>query len=449
MEEYELFQLKQEIAEEMAQLNSGTTPDMILKTWKARDEFHYFADKSRPPLVDISPLARVNDLKSVRLYNCLVSDLSPLAGIHTLESISISCMQKEALTTCKGHVILPCDFTALKELRSLLLYAARCAVPNLAGLPKLSVVYLYQINSLEGLTNQPAVREININENPDLVDLSPLATCPQLERLMARQTGIRDLSPLTKHPSLKAINVNNSKVTDVSPLSTIPTLESVWLYGTAVKDVSCLASLPKLNDLNLYSTQVTDLSAFQGRENILKVERKKLGIKKAGKDPAELKVAISEIREKLDKLGITPRPPLKRNAITVFQEKTGVKLPKEYTAFLTKVGNGFEIKFRNFLYCFPPLEQVWYDPECVKKRFGHRESWLWENDEEATEQRIFSAVHNGQLELVDCGDGASYRLIVCGGAKGEVWSMGDTGIVPCGNGLDFLDWLKNFLNGNL
>lgn len=98
MEEYELFQLKQEIAEEMAQLNSGTTPDMILKTWKARDEFHYFADKSRPPLVDISPLARVNDLKSVRLYNCLVSDLSPLAGIHTLESISISCMQKEALT---------------------------------------------------------------------------------------------------------------------------------------------------------------------------------------------------------------------------------------------------------------------------------------------------------------------------------------------------------------
>ena len=94
----------------------------------------------------------------------------------------------------------------------------------------------------------------------------------------------------------------------MSPLASIPTLESVWLYGTAVENVSCLAALPNLRDLNLRKTQVTDLSAFKGREHILGIERKKLGIVKAGKSAPEIKAAIAEIQEKLSKWNVTPAP---------------------------------------------------------------------------------------------------------------------------------------------
>ena len=252
---------------------------------------------------------------------------------------------------------------------------------------------------------------------------------------------------LAGHPSLKKLTLSCTKVTDVSPLAAIPTLEMVWLYGTAVEDVSCLAALPRLNDLNLRKTQVVDLSAFKGREHILGIERKKLGLKKAGKSAEEIKTAIEEVRARLEKLGITPRPPLKRTDITAFQEKTGVKLPKEYTAFLTKIGDGFQVKFDAFLYKFPPLSEVLYDPEGIKKRFSHREAWVWEDDDSATGRKIAAATTNGQIELVDRGCGQSFRLIVCGGAKGEVWDMADVGIAPYGNGLDFLDWLKDFLDG--
>ncbi|MCI8554034.1 MAG: hypothetical protein HFJ80_03715, partial [Clostridiales bacterium] len=231
------------------------------------------------------------------------------------------------------------------------------------------------------------------------------------------------------------------------PLATIPTLEMIWLYGTAVEDVSCLAALPRLRDLNLYKTQVVDLSAFQGREHILGIERKKLGIKKAGKSADEIKTAIAEVKERLDRLGIPPRPPLKRADITAFQEKTGAKLPKEYVAFLTQIGDGFQVKFQNFLYKLPPLAEVIYNPDGVKKRFSHREAWVWEDDDKATDQKIEAATTNGQLELVDRGCGQSYRLIICGGARGEVWDMSDVGVAPYGNGLDFLDWLKDFLDG--
>lgn len=449
MDEYTLTLLKDKVAEEMASLNPGTTPDMIFRTGKANGEFHYCADNHRPPLIDISPLAQMTDLTSVRLYNCMVSDLSPLEKLYKLENIDISSMQNYLMNECRNGVILPCDFTRLQKLRSLLLVAAHCSVPKLSGLPNLARIYLNRINSLEGLENQQSVKEIHIEENLDLSDLSPLASCPALERLEAYRTKIHDLTPLANHPNLKSINVNHTAVTDVSPLSTIPTLELVWLYGTAVMDVSCLATLPRLNSLNLYKTRVTDLSAFQGRENIINIERKKISIKKEGKTSEEIKISIAKIREKLDRLGIIPRPALRRSDITAFQERTGIKLPKEYVAFLTKIGDGFEVQLKSFHYIFPSLQKVPFDPERIKKRFTHREIWLWDDDENATEQKILSATKNGQLELVDCGCSESYRLIVCGGAKGEVWSMAENGIIPYNDGTDFLDWMNDFLDGKV
>lgn len=252
--------------------------------------------------------------------------------------------------------------------------------------------------------------------NPDLCDLSPLASCPGLTALSAVDTSVSDLSPLAGHPGLKEIVLSGTPVKDVSPLAAIPALEMVWLYGTEVEDVSCLAALPGLRDLNLRKTKVADLSAFRGREGILGIERSRLGIRKAGKSAGEIRKAIEEVRERLDSLGVMPRPVLKRDAISAFEEKNGVKLPKEYVSFLTQVGDGLEVQLRSFVYRFPPLAELKFDPECIGKRFSHREGWCWEDDDNAAGRKIAAATRNGQIELVDCGCGRSFRLIVCGGA---------------------------------
>lgn len=439
MKDYELTLLEREVFSEMAARNPGTTPGMIYGTSIHNDKryiFHYFATKSRTPLVDISPLVKLQGLDEVKLYDCAVRDISPLANIPTLLNLTIS----------GGPEFLPCDLTPLAELQTLNLHTTpHCTVPKLPG--KLSYLSVTEIDSLEFLRGMNALVWLNISNNPSLSDLSPLADCPNLKNLSAVDTAVRDLTPLAGHPSLKELTLSSTKVTDVSPLASIPTLEMIWLYGTAVEDVSCLAALPRLNDLNLRKTQVVDLSAFKGRENILGIERKKLGIVKAGKSAEEIKAALEEVRARLAALDITPRPPLGRADIAAFQEKTGVKLPKEYTAFLTQIGDGFEVKFQSFVYRLPPLAEVRYDPEGVKKRFSHREAWVWEDDDSATDKKIAAATENGQIELVDRGCGQSFRLIVCGGAKGEVWDVADVGVAPYGNGLDFLDWLKDFLDG--
>lgn len=440
MNEHELTPLEKEVCEEMARLNPGNSPEMFFKGCTGR-LFRYFADHGKP-LADISPLSQLKELRKVEIC-CGICDISPLAALPALESIKI----------CSALDILPCDLTSLKNLEHLYIHSGHCTVPKLEGLPKLAIVFLDGIDCLDGLAGLNSLEYLTVSNNSDLSDLSLLASCPNLTELEACHTSVSDLSPLAGHPSLKSIGLSSTKVTDVSPLSTIPTLKSIYLYGTEVADVSCLALLPNLNSLNLFKTRVTDLSAFQGRESILGIERKKLGIKKVGKEPAELKAAIEEIRQRLEKLGIVPRPPLKRDAICEFQERIGIKLPKEYTAFLMKIGDGFEgwSKFdsNSVFYRFPSLDKLEFDPEGVTKRFGHREGWCWENDEKATARKIDAATCNGQIELINCGCGRSYRLIVCGGAKGEVWDMTDVGVFPYGNGLDFLDWMKDFLDRNV
>ncbi len=437
MKDYEQAPLEREVFAEMARLNN-TEPEVIYKTSIHNDRryiFHYFAGKFRPPLVDISPLVRLPGLDEVTLYECAVRDISPLAEIPTLLHLTVS----------GGPEFLPCDLTPLVELQSLNLHTTpRCTVPKLPG--KLSSLSVTEIDDLECLRGMESLVWLRLDHNPNLSDLSPLIDCPNLKSLSLVDTAVSNLTPLAGHPSLKEIVLSGTPVTDVSPLATIPTLEMIWLYGTAVEDVSCLAALPRLRDLNLRKTQVVDLSVFQGQESILGIERKKFGIKKAGKSAEEIKTAVAEVQKRIDKLGITPRPPLKRADITAFQETTGVKLPREYVAFLTQIGDGFQVKFDSFLYKFPPLAEVIFNPEGIKKRFSHREAWIWEDDDKATGRKIKAATTNGQLELVDRGCGQSYRLIVCGGAKGEVWDMADVGIAPYGNGLDFLDWLRDFLD---
>ena len=175
MKDYMLTPLERNVFDEMAQCNPGTTPEMIYKTCHhtpARYYFHYYADRICPPLVDISPLAQLQGLEWVTIYQCEIRDLSPLAQIPSLQSITIS----------GGSEILPCDLTPLKQLGFLCLHAGRCAIPKLDGLPHLSYLLLSTIDSLEPLRGLTALTHLDIgNQNPDLSDLSPLADCPNLE----------------------------------------------------------------------------------------------------------------------------------------------------------------------------------------------------------------------------------------------------------------------------
>ena len=437
----QLTSLEKEVFEEMVECNPGVTAEQLIETYD-HNRFHYWAMEappsiSKPALTDISSLSRLTNLEQIELHNCAVSDLSPLSSLSGLTKIHINNNKTN---------IASCDFQGLENLSFLCLSDFKVIIPKISGLQNLKKIILRNcsICDLSPLENLSNLEYIWIGNNPDLQDLSPLSFCKNLNEIMANDTAVKDISPLKDLPHLQRLTLSNTKITDVSALAEIPTLEMIWLYGTPVTDVSSLAKLPLLNDLNLIKTSVTDLSAFQDRMDIIRIERKKLGKSKCKKSMAEIKQETVCLKEKVKGLGIVLHPCLKNAQIKMFEESHGVKLPKEYIAVLTQIGNGFDCE-----HSLNTLEQSVFAPEHVAKRFDFHEAWIWEDDENIDEARICAATQNGQLRLMDVGCGRSFSLIVCGSAKGEVWEITDVGISPYNNGADFLCWLKDLLDGKI
>ncbi len=441
-----------EIFEEMERLNPGIKAEQFAKSCfmeRCYEEqfftFSYYADEEKKTLTDISPLAKMEKLEQIKFRNCSISDLSPISHLMHLREITISGNREK---------LQPCDLTELCNLKYFWYDGSPIGtIPKIAGLPKLEKIVLIRcgLTDISALAGLPVLRKLWISENSNLKDLTPLAECPALEELLAYDTGVMDLTPLRGLQKLREITLSGSLVRDVSPLAESPSLEMLWLYGTPVEDVSCLTSLPKLNDINIYKTNVTDISAFQGWQGKMWIERRKLGLIKVRKTASEVKEAVGKAKEKMAELGIKARPVLKKVQIQAFEEHIGVKLPREYTAFLTQIGDGFE--WDELPGCkviaFPPLEQAKYDSERVAKRFNFKEAWDWEDDADATDKQIVSMTYNGQIHFADCGCGEWYSIILCGSAKGEVWDITDVGAGPYRNGADFLDWLLDALNNAL
>ena len=75
--------------------------------------------------------------------------------------------------------------------------------------------------------------------------------------------------------------------------------------------------------------------------------------------------------------------------------------------------------------------------------------WIWEDDKRdltVVTSDMADKVYRGNLELIDLGDGMSYRLIVNGKCQGEVWHFTDVGVQPCYERQDFLGWFELWLD---
>lgn len=280
----------------------------------------------------------------------------------------------------------------------------------------------------------------------DVTDISAIAGCTDLEDLDIRGSKVEKLPSFNEWHNLKRISLSFTRISDVSSLSQCRSLTYINLYGTCVSDISCLASLPHIENIELRKTNVTDLSAFAGCEKILQVERSKLPKQKKTNSSNE---KIHQIQNKMKELKIIANKPATPEDIADFEKSTGIRLPKEYTTFYTKIGNGLAkgINVSGFLYRILPLKEVEYYPEYITQKFKLKDEWIWEDDENATDKKIEDATKCGQLFLTDCGDGACFSLVVDGPCKGEVWSLTDVGMSPYNHGTDFLTWFLDLLDG--
>ena len=166
---------------------------------------------------------------------------------------------------------------------------------------------------------------------------------------------------------------------------------------------------------------------------------------------------------------------LDESEIRTFELKNNIKLPEEYTAFLTTIGNGGAGPF----YGLEPLKNVLFcdldykRPEFLltpSKPFMHSKAWnmkfepsVDEDEDEMEYQKQYEEFHdmyydnmymNGAIAICNYGCAVSLNLVVNGEEYGNMWTddrASDAGIYPSrelGNNssIKFLDWYELWID---
>jgi internalin A len=117
---------------------------------------------------DLTPLAKLSNMESLRASGSLVKDLHPLAGLKRMDRLDVS------------HTLIGDD----------------------------------DLKAIAGLIN---VTELMLDED-SIADLSPVSGMKKLERLSIKKTRVQNLAPIAGIRTLKFLYIADSAVSDISPV---------------------------------------------------------------------------------------------------------------------------------------------------------------------------------------------------------------------------------------
>lgn len=199
---------------------------------------------------DLALLAQCTNLRVLVLDYQQISDLSPLAELP-LEYLSLTGNQVSNLRPLSGMTGLQVLDLGENPVRS---------VDALSGLTALQQLTLEAtgIRSVESLRGS-GIRSLNVR-SAEVADLSPLASCPNLARLIVGEMpggAAKTLSGLT---GLEELRLYATQEVDLSHFAGLQKLCNLDVYGSTVSHPEALALLPKLRYVNLGATGLHDLS---------------------------------------------------------------------------------------------------------------------------------------------------------------------------------------------
>jgi Leucine-rich repeat (LRR) protein len=265
------------------------------------------------PVTTLAPVAQLYNLKRLSIPGLQVKDLSPLGQAIELEYLDISSTPAQSL-----------DFAAsLKKLQELNMEGTQVNdLSPLYDLPELSLVYadgsrvsdvdvrmlrdsqpacnvIYRTDQLSGwwsslpeawkgyfvssfsLHSPPTkeqlhllfyMEELQVEDNPDIATLAPLAQLVNLELIRLSKIGTGDLQPLAGLDGLRELYCMRMPVTDLSPLASLGNLEVLNIENTPVDELKPIRDLTKLREMYISGTQVKSLKPLSNLNRLEVVE---------------------------------------------------------------------------------------------------------------------------------------------------------------------------------
>lgn len=107
------------------------------------------------------------------------------------------------------------------------------------------------LSSIVPVKELKALELIQMNDNRELSDLTPLAKLPKLRHIQAQNCKISDLSTIQDSHSVRDLRLQKNQIVSVEPLSKIKELEAADLAENQISSIESLRVLKKLKTLGL------------------------------------------------------------------------------------------------------------------------------------------------------------------------------------------------------
>ena len=172
---------------------------------------------------------------------------------------------------CDSSIIIEIDSFLIKEIDTLLVYGTDTLFINeFDTLPaKINDTIPYSIEyidiNLKRISNKG---EINIENNHNIYDLTPLSQLSNLKRLNCSNTSISNLSPIRNLSRLESLECSKTLITTIFPLKYCINLRKLIIDNTRIHDLGPVASFTQLEILHFNNTTIFDLESVSALENL-------------------------------------------------------------------------------------------------------------------------------------------------------------------------------------
>jgi Leucine-rich repeat (LRR) protein len=217
-----------------------------------------------PAIRDLSPLGKVEKLRTLNLGYTNVTDISPLRGLNSLAVLNIANSKVTDLSPLEG---LP----ALEELS--ITREQLATLGRLAHMPSLKRLHV-EVNGLDQadlsvLGSMSNISELSIVSLGSTLDIGSLRNLGTLSKLFiqgiaapfGRPTVVENLESIGSLRSLRSLNLFGVSVPDIGFLGNLQGLtELVMTYVSGLQNIQTLSTLPNLEIVGLQRTQVSDIT---------------------------------------------------------------------------------------------------------------------------------------------------------------------------------------------
>ena len=222
-------------------------------------------------IVDVSPLQELTSLTTLELRNNQITNVAPLAELTNLTRLDLTGntgitnpgalyhLNQQATTTITG-ITVPDEVTITDDAlraavkRTLRIADADPILPDaMATLTRLTASRK-EITSLSGLETAVLLERLDVGQNEEISELTPLSGLTRLTHLDVADNKITDVSALSGLENLTTLDLRNNQITDVEPLKDLTSLRQIYIRGNEITNLAWLGAIENLrSDVRLPS----------------------------------------------------------------------------------------------------------------------------------------------------------------------------------------------------